>query len=188
MNQEIREKHSIALKPEKQHSLKVKVKLMNPLARVPEYKTKGAACFDLYSTEEVIVYPGEKGSVGLGVAFEIPEGWELELRPRSGMSFKTDMLFKNTPATIDSDYRGEIRALFYNQGKTNYRIRVGDRVCQGKFNKVNQVFFMVVDGLSETERGEGGFGSTGVNDEDKPLQYNNIEDATNKATRFENNA
>ena len=141
--------------------MKIKIKKMHELARMPEYKTEGAACFDLYSAEDVTIAPGERVAVRLGVAFEIPFGYEMQLRPRSGISFNTGLLFKNTPATIDSDYRGEVKALFFNQGRHHEHIAVGDRVCQGKIAPVEQVEFVVVDELSDTERGDNGFGSTG---------------------------
>lgn len=134
---------------------------MHHLAKLPEYKTEGAACFDLHSVEDVTIAPGEKVSVRIGLAFEIPRDYELQLRPRSGLSFDTGLLFKNTPATIDSDYRGEVKALFHNLGNHHETINVGDRICQGKLEVVERVSFEVADDLSKTERGANGFGSTG---------------------------
>lgn len=138
----------------------VKIKTING-ANVPKYETAGAAGFDLASTEMSIIAPGETVLIGTGLFMEIPEGYELQIRPRSGMSVKTKLRVANSPGTIDSDYRGEIKIILTNHG-TDYRtINVGDRIAQGVLAPVYQARFVKVELMSETERGDGGFGSTG---------------------------
>ncbi len=139
----------------------VKVKLLHPAAKMPEYKTPGAAGFDLCACEQVIIHPGRYSRVRLGIAFEIPAGFEIQIRPRSGLSFKTGLIAKNTIGTIDSDYRGEVAYCLLNTDDSPVEIEIGDRVCQGVLQRVPQAQFMLVDELSETDRGVGGFGSTG---------------------------
>lgn len=139
----------------------VEVKILHPAAKMPEYKTPGAAGFDLCATSSRLVRPGESERFLLGLAFAIPEGFEVQIRPRSGLSFNTPLMAKNTIGTIDSDYRGEIAFILYNTGKEPVYIEAGDRICQGVLARVPRADFMLVDELSETDRGAGGFGSTG---------------------------
>jgi dUTP pyrophosphatase len=202
----------------------VKVKRLNPEVSIPEYKTSGAAGFDLQATEDFELLPlsivkvpaqgeeyerlkdaylamakaaipkadlmaavgllGEEGidkalleqvpegtfvtnnvvahpvTVGTGLAFEIPKGYELEVRGRSGLGFKHDVHVFN--GTVDSDYRGEVKVRLYNLGNTPIKFNKGDRIAQAVIKKVEVVKFAEAEGLSETDRGENGFGSTGV--------------------------
>ncbi|NBI31000.1 dUTP diphosphatase [Chengkuizengella marina] len=167
--------------------MQVKIKKLNQAVNIPKYKTKGAAGFDLPSAEEVIIAPGESVGISTGLAFEIPEGYELQVRPRSGVSFKTKLRFSNTVGTVDYDYRGEVKIAFDNfyrstsnmvnklnlldgtSIETNelyeegtYLISLNDRIAQGVIKVVQQAEFVEVEELSDTERGTGGFGSTGV--------------------------
>lgn len=140
----------------------VQVKLLHPDAKVPEYKTAGAAGFDLCSVSGgMLIKPGETAIFHLGIAFAIPEGYEIQIRPRSGLSFKTPLMAKNTIGTIDSDYRGEVAFALYNTGNEPAFIEEGDRICQGVLAKVPRAGFMLVDELPATVRGKNGFGSTG---------------------------
>lgn len=139
----------------------VMVKLLHPDAKVPEYKTAGAAGFDLCAVTSASIQPGESESFKLGIAFAIPDGYEIQIRPRSGLSFKTPLMAKNTIGTIDSDYRGEVAFALFNSGKAPVLIAAGDRICQGVLAKVPRAGFMLVDELPATVRGKGGFGSTG---------------------------
>ena len=132
-------------------------------AVVPTYGTTGAAGFDFYSVDSVIVEAGQTVIVKTGLAMAICEGFEIQVRPRSGMSAKTKIRVANSPGTIDSDYRGEIGIIVDNVGQEPYEIHVGDRVAQGILAIVPQASFIVVDSLDETERGAGGYGSTGIN-------------------------
>lgn len=147
----------------------VKVRKLTPLAQVPEYKTKGAAGFDLAAAEKRVIFPGETVVVRTGLAMEIPPGLELQIRPRSGISLKTPLIMKNAPGTIDSDYRGEIGIILHNindpdgpQGNRPYTVQVGDRIAQGVLAPVVSGILKEAEELSDTERGAGGYGSTGV--------------------------
>lgn len=175
----------------------VKVKKLHPDAVVPKYATDGAAGFDLVAAEEVIIHPGETAKVGLGLSFEIPEGYVMYVCMRSGIGLKTKLRQSNGIGIIDSDYRGEVAMMFDNtcenevhdgvhglvngnylmefdgrieeidgrvmEANVPYLIRKGDRIAQGVLAKVPIAQFEVVDELDETERGQGGFGSTGTN-------------------------
>lgn len=137
---------------------------------LPVYATKGAACCDLVSVETHIIWPGETVSVATGIKLEIPEGYEGVIRPRSGLYFRDGILAFG--GTIDADYRGEVKVALTNHGKAEKLIEPGTRIAQLKVQEALQVEFVLVDELENTERGEGGFGSTGegVNDEDNKAQ------------------
>lgn len=148
--------------------MKVKLIKLSTKAVVPEYQTSGAAGFDLVATEDVRILPGECKLVGIGLAFEIPEGYEMQIRPRSSISYKTNLRVANAPGTIDSDYRGEVKIIVENNSANDpikakpQIIRAGDRIAQGVIQKVEQVEFDVGDRLGSTSRGTGGIGSTGT--------------------------
>lgn len=127
-----------------------------------KYKTPGSSGFDFYSIEEVIVPPRSTVKVRTGICMEIPIGYELQVRPRSGLADKKKLTILNTPGTVDSDYRGEICLLLTNHSNDSVLIKEYDRVAQGVICKVSKAIFEQVDELSTTERNEGGFGSTGV--------------------------
>ena len=141
--------------------MKLKIKKLNPKAIIPAYQTKGAAGFDLHSIEDVILKPGERKLIGTGLAFEIEYGYEVQIRPRSGLAFKHGITVLNSPGTIDSDYRGEIKVLLINHSNEEFEIKKGDRIAQAIVAPVIQAEIIEVEELSETKRGEGGFGSTG---------------------------
>lgn len=171
--------------------MNVKIKRLHPDAFTPRYARHGDAGFDLYSTEDVIIEPGETKLIPTGLAFEIPPGFEMQIRPRSGISLKTKLRVANSPGTIDSGYRGEVKVMFENIGcdeiyrdgrriryvrninengvkideyvlDGSYIIRKGDRIAQGVIAPVIRTEFEEVSVLSETERGVCGFGSTGI--------------------------
>lgn len=133
-------------------------------AVVPEYKTEGAAGADIcaFVKEPVTIAAGKYSMVPTGLFFEIPTGYEVQIRPRSGLAAKNGVTVLNTPGTIDSDYRGEIKIILINLGDKDFVINNGDRVAQMVIAPVTQGTFEIVTELSETERGAGGFGSTGV--------------------------
>lgn len=139
----------------------VKVLLNHPNARMPVLATEGSACYDLYSAEDCRISAGETRLFTTGLIMEIPEGWEGILRPRSGMSIKRGQLLPNSPATIDSDYRGEVMAALTNTTDHTYQVLIGDRVCQIAIRPVPVVEFRAVKSIMHTERDAGGFGSTG---------------------------
>ena len=148
--------------------MEVKVKKVNSLATVPKYATKGSAGFDLASVAKLSIKPGETRVVPTGLSVAVPEGFEMQIRPRSGMSLNTKLRVANSPGTIDADYRGEVGIILHNTGSDSVDINVGDRIAQGVVCPVEQVTFKVVEDLDATERASGGFGSTGatVNDEE----------------------
>lgn len=144
----------------------IKIKKFNSQAIIPEYKTHGSAGFDLHALDEIAVYPGKTYLVRTGVGFEIPAGYELQIRPRSGMSLNTPIRLANTPGTIDSDYRGEVGIIVQNVSNSPidaYTIKKGERIAQGVLNKIEIVDFIEVEELPATGRGENGFGSTDNN-------------------------
>ena len=133
-------------------------------ATIPLYKTAGAAGADLCAkiSQPLTIKAGKFAMVPTGLYFEIPEGYEVQVRPRSGKKEKNGVTVLNTPGTIDSDYRGEIKVILVNLSDTDFVINNGDRIAQMIVAPVTQAEFIVSDKLSETERGTGGFGSTGV--------------------------
>ena len=140
---------------------KVKVinKSENPL---PMYMTKGAAAVDLFSNEVVEVKPNTTAIIGTGLFMAIPEGYELQIRSRSGLAAKNDVFVLNSPGTIDSDYRGELKVILRNLSLQVLDVRVGDRIAQAVLAPVVQIEWEGVEELDETERGTGGLGSTKV--------------------------
>ena len=132
-------------------------------AVIPEYKTAGAAGADLYALVEspVTIPAGKFAMIPTGLFFEIPEGYEIQIRPRSGLAAKNGVTVLNTPGTIDSDYRGEIKIILVNFSDKDFVVNNGERVAQMVIAPVTQASFTIVDQLSDTERGTGGFGSTG---------------------------
>lgn len=130
-------------------------------AVAPEYMSDGAAGADLRSTEKVNLEPGERASVGTGIQLEIPDGYEAQVRPRSGLAIKHGVTMINSPGTIDSDFRGEVRVLIVNLGQENFVINPGDRIAQIVIAPVVRVHFEPREAISGTTRDVGGFGSTG---------------------------
>jgi dUTP pyrophosphatase len=142
--------------------VKLKIKKLKNEAVIPSYQTKEAAGFDLHSIEDIVLNPGERKLIATGLAFEIEYGYEVQIRPRSGLAFKHGITVLNTPGTIDSDYRGEIKVLLINHSNEKFEIKKGDRIAQAVVAPVIQAKIVEVDELSDTARGESGFGSTGV--------------------------
>ncbi|MCB2074367.1 MAG: dUTP diphosphatase [Novosphingobium sp.] len=128
---------------------------------LPAYATDGAAGMDVLAAEDVTLAPGARHAVATGIAVAIPHGFEIQVRPRSGLALKHGITVPNTPGTIDSDYRGEVKVILINHGSDAFEIRRGDRIAQLVLAPVTRASWLPVDELDETERGEGGFGSTG---------------------------
>lgn len=151
--------------------IEVKIVKDHEDAIIPKYQSEGAAGFDLHSVENVILFAGETKIVSTGLRVEIPEEYELQIRPRSGSAAKNNINVLNSPGTIDSDYRGIIKVILHNHSMIddeneiagNFTIRKGDRIAQGVISPVIQAKFKVVEAkdLSDTERGVNGLGSTG---------------------------
>jgi len=128
---------------------------------LPAYATDGAAGMDVLAAEDVTLTPGARHAVATGLAMAIPHGFEIQVRPRSGLALKHGISIPNTPGTIDSDYRGELKVIVINHGAEPFDIRRGDRIAQLVLAPVTRAAWLPVDELDETLRGEGGFGSTG---------------------------
>jgi dUTP pyrophosphatase len=132
-------------------------------AAVPEYKTEGSAGADVRALlkERVVLKPGERAAVPTGLRIELPIGYEAQMRPRSGLALQKGITCLNSPGTIDSDYRGELKVILVNLGQEAVSIDSGDRIAQLVVSPVTRARFETVNELGETERGSGGFGSTG---------------------------
>ena len=128
---------------------------------LPAYATDGAAGMDVVAAEDVDLAPGTRHAVATGLSVAIPHGYEIQVRPRSGLAFKYGVTVPNTPGTIDSDYRGELKVLLINLGQESFAVRRGDRIAQLVVAPVTRGSWLEVSELDETARGEGGFGSTG---------------------------
>lgn len=144
---------------------KIKIYSENAV-ELPKYQTEGSSGMDLMSNEltPIRIKPGDRASVGTGLYMEIPEGYEGKIRPRSGLALKHGVTVLNSPGTVDSDYRSEVRVILINLGKETFYVNRGDRIAQIVFSKVEQVSVAQVSDLSKlskTERGVGGFGHTG---------------------------
>lgn len=129
---------------------------------LPDYATPGAAGMDVVSAEDLTLEPGGRHAVATGFAMAIPHGYEVQVRPRSGLALKHGVTCLNTPGTIDSDYRGEVKVILANLGSDPFPIKRGDRIAQLVPAPVQRAAFAEVTSLDETARGVGGFGSTGV--------------------------
>lgn len=140
----------------------LKVKKLHEDAHLPEYATEGAACFDIRSVQDGVVPVNGSLALSTGLSFEIPEGHVMLVYSRSGHGFKNDVSLSNAVGCIDSDYRGCLGVKLTNSGTKDFVVEKGDRIAQGMIIKYDRISFVEVDELSETERGEGGFGSTGV--------------------------
>jgi dUTP pyrophosphatase len=147
--------------------MKINIQKLNENAVIPVYATKGSACFDLVSIEDALIHPGSHKALGTGLAFEIPEGYVMQVFSRSGHGFKNNIRLTNCTGIIDSDYRGEVKVGLYNDKSVDmpdnvFSVKAGDRIAQAMIVPVNQVSFVETDSLSQTDRGTGGFGSTGT--------------------------
>lgn len=131
---------------------------------LPEYATALSAGVDLRAnlSESILLKPGERKLIETGLFMALPEGYEAQIRPRSGLAFKHGITVLNTPGTIDADYRGEVKVLLINHGSDAFEIKDGERIAQMVIAEYVQAQFIATEVLSETKRGEGGFGSSGL--------------------------
>jgi dUTP pyrophosphatase len=144
--------------------MKVKIvnKSNNPL---PAFQTPGSAGMDICAAESTNIQPGEIVIISTGIYLELPQNYECQVRSRSGLAAKYGITVLNSPGTIDSDYRGEVKVILINHGQVSFEVNPGDRIAQLVFNKIEQPEFeefKLVDSLESSERGNGGFGSTGL--------------------------
>ena len=142
---------------------KILIKKLNPNVELPAYKTSGASGMDLmaFIEEPIKIPPNTSYIVPTGLSMAFSEGYEVQIRPRSGLAAKNSITILNTPGTIDSDYRGEIKIILFNHGKEDFLVNNKDRVAQMILTPVVKMEFEETDNLPDTLRGEGGFGSTG---------------------------
>jgi len=145
--------------------LKIFFKRLNDIAMIPQQMTIHSSGYDVYSAnnDTVTIFPGKLSLIPTGIAIAVPEGYEAQIRPRSGLALNHYIGVLNSPGTIDSDYRGEIMVILYNFGEKEFSVEPGIRIAQMVINKVESVVFVETDNLSVTERNEGGFGHTKLN-------------------------
>ena len=143
--------------------VRVLIKRLNPSVQLPSYKTNGASGMDLMAFIEkpIELEPGKSCLVPTGLSVAFPEEYEIQIRPRSGLAAKNNITVLNTPGTIDSDYRGELKIILFNHGNENFLINNSDRIAQMILTPIIKMELQETDKLPETVRGEGGFGSTG---------------------------
>ncbi|WP_104750531.1 dUTP diphosphatase [Helicobacter cynogastricus] len=142
--------------------LKVKLQKLHPNACIPAYQSVGASGFDLCALEALEIAPKSVALVRTGLAIELEKGYEIQVRSRSGLALKQQIVVLNSPGTIDSDYRGELQVILMNLGHAPFGIQAGDRIAQGVLCRVFQAEFIPVTELRATQRGESGFGSSGI--------------------------
>ncbi len=141
--------------------MKLKVKKLVDHAMLPKYAHPGDAGLDLFAAEAITLAAGGSGIVKTGISIELPEGTEAQVRPRSGLALKHAVTVLNSPGTVDEGYRGEVGVIMINHGKEDFHIEQGMKIAQMLVKPVYTVEVAEVDELSDTSRGEGGFGSTG---------------------------
>jgi dUTP pyrophosphatase len=148
----------------KSAKVEVRIKRLNHGAGLPlpGYASAGAAGMDISAAESLVLRAGRRHAVATGFAFAIPDGYEVQVRPRSGLALKHGITCLNTPGTIDSDYRGEVKVILANLGEDDFQITKGDRIAQLVVSPVTHAAMVEVEEIDETTRGTGGFGSTGV--------------------------
>lgn len=142
--------------------MKVKFKLLSETASLPSYSRDGDACLDIRSDENALIKAKSFAVVGTGVACDVPSEFEMQLRARSGLAAKNGVGLVNGIGTIDENYRGEIKAILFNFGDEDFKIEKGDRIAQICFFKTTKIKPIKADEISSTNRGEGGFGSSGI--------------------------
>ena len=143
---------------------KILIKRLSKEVALPKYETQGSSGMDLSANValSINIEPGKKEIIPTGIAISVPKGFEVQIRPRSGLAAKHNVTVLNTPGTIDADYRGELKVILINLGQETFKIEKGLRIAQMVLSPVVQAKFEEVDTLDDTERGEGGFGSTGT--------------------------
>lgn len=144
--------------------VKILIKRLSSKVKMPQYKTIGSSGMDIaaFLDNEILIQPSEKKIIPTGIKLKIPKGYEVQIRPRSGLAANNDVTVLNTPGTIDSDYRGEIKVILFNHGKNIFKVENGLRIAQMVLCPVIEAKLSEVEIIDETERGEGGFGSTGT--------------------------
>lgn len=142
-------------------NLVTKVKKLREDAVLPRYASSGDSGADLFTPDAVTIIAGERKLIKTGVAIALPDGYEAQVRSKSGLALKAGLMVLNSPGTVDEKYRGEIGVIIFNTDKTDYEFNAGDKIAQLIISPISQSHFIEVDELDATDRGEGGFGSTG---------------------------
>ncbi|AFI05389.1 dUTP diphosphatase [Helicobacter cetorum] len=142
--------------------MKIKIQKIHPNAIIPKYQTEGSSGFDLHAVEDVVIKSHSVGLVSIGICLALEVGYELQVRTRSGLALKNQVMVLNSPGTVDNDYRGEIKVILANFSEQDFKVQVGDRIAQGVVQKTYKAEFLECEELDTTSRGSGGFGSTGV--------------------------
>ncbi len=143
---------------------KIQIKRISKKVLIPKYETPGSSGMDIaaYIEKNITIEPGEKALIPTGFTLSVPKGYEVQIRPRSGLAIKKNISVLNTPGTIDSDYRGEIKVILVNFGKEKFLVENGSRIAQMVVCPIVQATLQEVEDLTKTKRGTGGFGSTGT--------------------------
>ena len=145
-------------------NVKIKFSPRNKDLSMPKYTTLGASGADIYADilDDIMISPSQTVLIDTGIFMDIPYGYEIQIRPRSGLALKNSITLPNTPGTIDSDYRGELKIIVHNLGKETFILKPKDRIAQMVLMPVYKINWIEVDSLEESERNDGGFGHTGV--------------------------
>ena len=143
---------------------KILIKRLSKLVSLPKYETEGSSGMDLSANIEssINIEPGKKEIIPTGISISVPKGFEIQIRPRSGLAAKHNITVLNTPGTIDSDYRGELKVILINLSQKKFKVEKGFRIAQMVLCPIMKIEFEEVDNLDNTDRGKGGFGSTGA--------------------------
>ena len=144
--------------------IKILIRKLDAKIPLPKYETDGSSGMDLsaYLKNDLVLAPNEKKMIPTGLMASVPKGYEIQIRPRSGLAFKNSITVLNTPGTIDADYRGEIKVILINLGKKTFLIEKGTRIAQMVLSPIEKAKIREVENLEKTKRGSGGFGSTGT--------------------------
>lgn len=142
--------------------MKIKIKKLSEKAIVPHYVHEGDAGMDVYSVVDEIIKKGQRKLIPTGLAFEIPLGYEIQVRPKSGLALKSGITVLNTPGTLDAGYRGELGVILFNTDEKDYEVKIGEKIAQIVLNKIETAEIEIVEALEDSSRGSGGFGSTGL--------------------------
>jgi dUTP pyrophosphatase len=142
--------------------VQIKVKKLHQDAIIPKYAHEGDAGMDIYAIEDSVIYPKEIKLISTGLSFEVPKGFEIQVRPKSGLAINHGLTITNSPGTLDSGYRGELKVILQNESKEHYQIKKGEKIAQIVLARYEQAEIQETLDLEKSSRGDGGFGSTGL--------------------------
>jgi dUTP pyrophosphatase len=142
--------------------VRIKIKKLNSEAIIPHYSHEGDAGMDVYSVENVLINPNERKLIQTGLSFEISRGFEIQIRPKSGLALNSGITILNTPGTLDSGYRGELKIILFNASNNPYQVKKSEKIAQIILTRYEEAEIEETNELTQTKRAEGGFGSTGL--------------------------